>query len=377
MPRPRRDEFNLTALEDTLVIDVEAGVREKTTKVQYRKNEEWTILHRIQGDDWIPVGFDDIVGRNDPRHKSGEFETLKLRPGQMYQACIVPRDFTPDPAIPMHEFIFGFEGEEAPPASVYVVALRKRPEQRSFYIDGNSRTYGTYHERDVFTNTDVMGVLSVSRQQWVDAGDGVLTMPGPKAVVSRGPQTTFMFRIGTNPGDNLLPGTPYFELLLLVDEFGNWEFRTDNLTMLRRRVEAELTELWVHDDSDRTSTGEGVFKFSVGTMDDSSKSNILVFNNPDFDDGTVVPALGKCVLGPVAVTDGTKRLYFFGSCYEDDSGSFPFEGDDFDAGHQELHIPVGPGETFSAVDQRLKVGPKWWADNLSFTATYKYSIDYE
>lgn len=371
MALPRRDEFTLTALADTLVVDLEAGMQDASTTLEYTKNAEWTILHRILGDDWIGVPLP-IVGLDDPHLIRGDFETLPLRPGQMYEACIVPPDFMPDSGTSMHEFVFPFDGGESAPASVSVVAVRKRPEPRTFYSDGNSSTHGTYHERDVLANTDVFAQLSVSSQPWVDAGDGLLVMPGPKQVVARGPQQTFHLVV-----DDLLPGMPYYELLMLMDEFGNWEFRPDSITTLRRKVEVEVTELFISDDSDDLSTGEGTFTFSVSAATEAlASSNTVTYPNTTIDSGHHVALpnpVGTCVLGPTTVMPDTKRLFYWAGCYEDDSGSFPPDGDDYASGHKELRIPIGPGENVHGATDSIEISDS----GLAFRVGYKYSIHYE
>jgi hypothetical protein len=376
---PQQDEFSLKALADTLVVDLEAGVNHVATTIEYTKAPEWIILHRFYGDDWIGVPLE-IVGLDDPTLSSGSFQTLPLKPGQIYEACIVPPDFDPDPDTPVHELIVRYDVDDrGPPAHVSVVALKKRPELRDFYSDGNSRPYGTYHERDVIATIDVFARLSISRSPWVDTADGILVLPGAEHVVAEGPKQTFHFRV-----KDLLPGTQYYELLLLTDEFGNWQFLTDDITMKRRKVEAEVTELYIVWDSDDHSSGEASFSFYLHTGNPPlAKSNVIEYAHGELESGEFALPLptGTCVLGPHAVTPDTKRVFFYVYSREDDTGSVPADADDFAWDSKELHVPVGPGENVpdgtDGMWVRWTYGDTSDMDGWNFDINFKYSITYQ
>lgn len=369
---PKRDEFTLAALAETLVVDVENGPPHATTTIEYRKPADWVLWHRLLGDDWIKVPLQ-IVGLDDPHLLRGAFQTLVLRPGQMYEACVVPPDYEPDPGTPVHDWVVAYDVDDrgAPP-HVSVVALRKRPEPRSFYSDGNGRTRGTYHERDVITTTDVVAQLSISTSQWIDAGDGMLVLPGPKQVVTRGPQQTFGFVV-----EDLLPGTTYYELLLLLDEYGNWEFRNETIQTLKRKVEAEVTELFIGDDSDDLSNGEASFTFSVRAQNPLlHESNLVTYGNSNLESGQVaVPTpSGTMVLGPSAATPETKRLFFHASAWEDDAGSVPVDEDDVADGTKELDLPNGSGENVQGATDSFEISG---SDDWRVKVSYKYSVKYQ
>jgi hypothetical protein len=366
---PRRDEFALNALADTLVVDLEAGMPHASTTIEYAKHRDWVLMHRIRGDDWIGVPVP-IVDLDDPHLTRGDFETFPLKPGQLYEACIVPPDFEPDPDEPVHELVVRYDTDDrGPPPSVSVVALRKQREPRDFYSDGNSRTYGTYHERDVIATTDVVAQLSVSTSPWVDAGGGFIAVPDPKQVVARGPKQTFSFRV-----EDLLPGTPHHEVLLLVDEFGNWQFVTDTITTRKRKIEAEVTELFVIDDDDDFSNGEGTFWFTVQSGDPLlAESNALSYDNDNLESGQVaVPTpSGTCILGPSPVIPATKRVFFSAGGISDNSGSA--EGNDIATGRKELSLPVGPGENVQSETDSFEMS----GAELSVRVTYEYSVGYQ
>lgn len=99
-----RDRFTLTAYANTLVVDLEAGLPDAATTIDYGKGPEWTLWHRLVPDDWIKVPIA-IADLDDPKLKKGQFSTLRLKPGQMYEACMTPPGYQPDRNIPVHDWV--------------------------------------------------------------------------------------------------------------------------------------------------------------------------------------------------------------------------------------------------------------------------------
>jgi hypothetical protein len=363
-----RSTFSLTAAADTLIVDLEAGKRFEMTQVDYTKDPEWVILHRLDGDDWIPVGVN-ITGPTDPIKSKGNFISLAVRPGHTYQACIVPPDFHPDASHQPYDLIVQYDHEEGPPAFASIVALRKRPEVRDFYSDGNSRTYGTYTERDVVAHQTVHAQFTVGKNRPVDLGDGRFTLPAPRAVQVRGPGQTFAFRVA-----ELLPGSAYHTLLLLLDEFGNWQFLPEQVTTQQRKVEAKVEAVFIIDDGDDFSNGEGDFAFYVDSSGPAGPgSNMVQYANSNLDSGKFVapPPSGTCTLGPYSVTPDSKTFFHTYST-QDNSGSL--EGNDNAFGLREIPCPSGPGETVTNVsDSVTAVDP---VSDYAYRVDYRYTVSY-
>jgi hypothetical protein len=365
-----RSTFSLIAAADTLIVDLEAGERFAITQLNYTKDPEWVILHRLDGDDWIPIPLL-ITGPTDPVKARGSFTSLAVRPGHTYQACIVPPDFHPDASHQPYSLTVPYDHEEGPPAFASIVALRKRPEVRDFYSDGNSRTYGTYHERDVVAKQTVHAQFTVGSNKPVDLGDGRYTLPAPHAVQVRGPGQTFAFRVA-----ELLPGTEYHTLLLLLDDFGNWQFLSEQVTTQQRKVDVKLEAVFIVDDGDDFSTGEGDFKFYLYTSGPADQtSNTVKYSNSNLDSGKFVspPPSGTCTLGPYAATPDTAKAFFFTLSFQDNTGSL--EGDDLAMGMREIPCPSGPGETVTNVsDSVTAVDPV--GEEYEYRVDYRYTVSY-
>jgi hypothetical protein len=355
---------------DTLVVDLEAGERHAITQVEYRREPDWVILHRLDGNDWLKVAIP-YTGPNDPALVHGSFTTLQIRPGQCYQACIVPADFRPTASQQPYDWIVSYGDSEGPPAFVSIVALRKAPEARDFYADGNSRTYGTFHERDVVTEIPVLAQFSVGREPPRDLGNGRLTLVSPTAVQVRAKGQTFGFQVS-----KLVPGTEYHTLLLLVDEFGNWQFIAERITTLRRRVEVTLQALFIVDDADDFSNGEGDFQFKVlgGGV---AESNKVLYANSNLESGKfVAPSPNETMtLGPYTPLPDRLWVHFRVDGAQDNTGAPLDLSDDAASGVVEIPCPSGPGETVTNLPGAIQVRDQIRED-FEFRVDYRYSVTY-
>jgi len=358
--------FTLVAASDTLVVDVEAGERFAVTQVSYTREPDWVILHRLNNDDWVKVAVPS-TGPNDPALVKGSFTTLPIKPGSCYQACIVPADFRAPAQPAPYEWRVSYGESEEPPAHMSVVALRKAPEEREFYSDGNSRTFGTFHERDVVTLRPVRAILSIGREPPRDLGDGRLSLPSPAATHVRGPGESFGFQI---PG--LTPGTEYHTVLLLVDELGNWQVLTERVTTLRRKVELVPQALFIVDDGDDFSNGEGDFTFYVSAGGDVARSNSIDYGNSNLETGQFVapPPSGNLVLGPYTPISHRPSVHLTVIGRQDNTGSL--EGSDQAIGAVEIACPSGPGETVTSLPGAIQLG----SDGFEFRLDYRYSVSY-
>jgi hypothetical protein len=180
---------------------------------------------------------------------------------------------------------------------------------------------------------------------------------------------------------DLLPGTHYYELLRLSDAFGNWEFVSRDFTTLRRRIRLQPTDLYINDDSDDFSNGEGSFEFQIQTGNAViptawSERGKLTYANGNLETGkSVAPApTGDIIVGPEPVTEVMRHVRVWVSGREDDSGSFPADGDDFAWSGKDLFLPVGT--TDEIVSDRPDSIYADIGDHLKFTVSFKYSIEY-
>jgi hypothetical protein len=177
---------------------------------------------------------------------------------------------------------------------------------------------------------------------------------------------------------DLLPGNPYHELLRLSDAFGNWEFLPRDFATLRRRVRLEPTDLYINDDGDDFSNGEGSFRFTVDTWPDSTPggAKTLTYSNGNLETGksvTPVPG-GAIVLGPDRVSEGTWNLRLGVIGTEDDSGAFPATGDGFASAQKDLFVPTGTID--EVVSYRPDAITASGVGDIRFTLSFKYWIEY-
>lgn len=367
----KRALFSLSAANDTLVVDTEVGRTSELTRIDYHKDPDWLIIHRLDADDWMKVTIP-TSSPNDDAYSRGQFDSLRVAPGHSYQACIVPSDFDVDSKTPPNEWYVSYEEGEGPPELITVIALRKRPEERDLYHEGDSNTYGTYHERVATAHQSVLARLSIGPWKPVDIGDGRLTLPTPVATQTRGPQTGFSFTL-----EGLLPGTAYYSLMLLVDEFGNWQYVEDAVTTLARKVEVTLDALFVLDDGDWLSTGEASWDFYLHTAGGPRSSN-LSYKNSNVDSGHYArpDPSGTVTLGPYTPSSDKPRVFFGVTGWQDNSGAFPYYGDDLAIGEREIPCPIGKHEKVQNRKSQVQVRENA-GGSYEFRVDYTYSIKYQ
>ena len=131
---------SLVAKIDPVVIDIEAGQTTGVTNIEYVKEPAYVIWHKWKPGDWVKKSIS-VTDPSDPANKHGTFNSPPLAPGDIYDASIwekgVDPNDLPDADIPPEPF-----------ATVTVFALKKRPSDRDFMSDQNTREGGTYREHD-------------------------------------------------------------------------------------------------------------------------------------------------------------------------------------------------------------------------------------
>jgi hypothetical protein len=143
-------------------------------------------------------------------------------------------------------------------AAIAVFALRKRPERREFISDQYVRTGGTYREHDVITTAPVYADMAVSTDPPQILSNDYFAFANTAGSTWAPKNQSFLLRI-----TDLLPGTHYYELVRLSDDFGNWQFLRTEFTTLKRRIRLDLLDLYISSDSDDWSNGEGSFLFRL------------------------------------------------------------------------------------------------------------------
>jgi hypothetical protein len=358
----------LQATPDVVIVDIEAGHTWGTTQVEYSKEPEHAIWHRWKSGAWLRVSLQ-VTAPDDPALAHGYFVSPKLEPGSVYQAAVWEPRIDPN----------RLPNVDIPPralAAITVFALRKRPESRSFFSDENQRTGGTYREHQVATTAPVNVYMAVSTDAPLSDGNGFQIFPRIDGATWASLDQSFLLQIM-----DLLPGTAYHELVRLSDAFGNWEFLARDFVTLRRRIRLQPTDLYINDDSDDLSNGEGSFEFvvqtgSIGDPSSWASRGTLAYSNGNLETGhSVTPApAGEIVVGPERVTEAGRHIRLSVSGREDDTGSVPAQGDDFAWGAKDLLIPEGTiDEVVSHRPDAIYVES---GDDLRFTLSFKYWIEY-
>lgn len=193
----------------------------------------------------------------------------------------------------------------------------------------------------------------------------------------------------------LLPGNPFFFVILAWDAAGSWDFvwnttgkaptvAPETVTAKRRAVGVRLAKLHVFDDSDDLSDGEGDFKLVITRG--AGQVNTQSFSTSFATGETVaVPPNMQFNSGLEVVIPATQQVLVRVDGHEDDTGSFPFPDDDdfasaplgFTGGHP-LHFPVGEGkETVDNELLALPSVPHAVGAKLSFLAELRISVKYD
>jgi hypothetical protein len=358
----------LRATPDLVIIDAEAGQKTGVTQIEYSKEPDAAIWHRWKSGAWLRVSLQ-ITAPDDPALNHGYFASPRLEPGWVYQVAVWEAGIDPN-RLPRVDI---------PPralAEITVFTLLKRPERRGFFSDENQRTGGTYREHQVATTAPVYALMAVSTDAPRDDGSGFLTFAHTDGAAWAPLDQSFLLQI-----TDLLPGTHYYELFRLSDAFGNWEFLTREFTTLQRRIRVRPTELFIDDDSDDFSNGEGSFEFTVytGSLDLPSSwaaRGALTYANGNLETGkaTAPPPAGEILVGPERVTREAMHIRLYVSGREDDSGSFPADADDFAWAMKDLLVPAGTID--EVVSHRPDSVYADVGDGLRFTLSFKYWIEY-
>ena len=359
---------SLEALPDPVVIDTENGQMTGVTKVKYSKESSYIIWHRWKPGDWTRKKIS-VSDASDPANVRGEFDSPDLEPGDVYEVALWDKGADPN-RLPTN-----VDRPPQPQAVIAVFALRKRPEQRPLLRDQNMRTGGTYREHDVFTNAPVRAWMAVSTSAPQADANGIYTFSQTDASTFEPENESFNLQLF-----DLLPGTHYNELVRLTDRFGNWQFLLNEFITLKRRVRVKPTEIFVHDDSDPNSTGEGVFRciLQTGKGDDQSawrNRGTTSVANGDFGDDAALPEVpAEIEIGPepVARADVAARVHASGE--DDDKSYFDLGAFEAASGAKQLNIPQDTtDETVIEASDEIYAD---LGDSLKFTMKYKYWIEY-
>ena len=319
----------LTAKPNTIIVDPAAAFQAGQSKIEYKKHPSEALIARYPGQTWEELNPFFLVGTADA-DEIGTFN-IQLSPGELFEAGIT------DGAIP---------GEEALPTSIpnyiRVACVRKNTEATPFITDNTGEAGGTWIAARIASSVfSRVVVAEVGLEPPVVGANGLPFIQSPVGnlvkygVSADGQLHDFEF-------SSLLPGTPHFLLVILMDNQGRWDTRTVEIVTKRRKLTVKFPEIVVFNDGDWATTGEAQFTFSVGFVVNRNFTAFETFNwsHNDLDDWSETGrpyALGFVHLGtPQVVQIPTEVVWLQSTASEDDSTETDRAG-----GRKRLFFPGG------------------------------------
>jgi len=321
---------------------------------------------------------------------NGEFQPHDYLPsvdvplGKCYQARMYENKITDPNTSP-----------EDPVLRVSVCALSRdsRVTPQGDFINherSSEETGGTFHFRHLSTVVPTFLTIEVSNEEPVPDRDN----PGMKSftnVIQSFTSNDFLMEhdVELTPLD---PGTKFFCLIRLSDQYGNWDFITTEFKTLLRFVTIDFQKLHIIDDGDDWASGEFSFKIKViqggnimreisfGDEDHQitihSGQDILLSNDPLY----LVPTL---YLGPEAINEGNREVHF-------DIEGIEYDYSDEHANNREdnsrvarsykykdLIFDCGKGlENISHRGRDFEAAPEGSDDTINFNLHINYSVEY-
>jgi hypothetical protein len=335
----------LTANPTIAVVEIPVGnppppVQPLDTVIKYNyDNFEIQMWESRSGGAWSKVNLAVRVGAT-TAEKFGSFKE-PLLPGQTYRARTFRKlDDNGDPVVVAPDTpIF----ERAVIHEVFVVAIGKQNRANLIAPRTISILGGTFLATHVETG-DSSGstVTDVPTTCLLDVGH-LRPLLGPNDFPDLASTVASKYDPTLSPRHDmeiepLLPGSSLDSRLIVVDKFGQWDYRAGPFHTLQRRVEIEFTKV-VFTELDEENPGQ--VKYSV----DVFEGNDLIdgFFTPDFaevnegDPSTINRIVES---GPKSVTPQTLPVYISVRAEEEDDA---FNPNDHSFGRTEISIPSGVG----------------------------------
>ena len=180
---------------------------------------------------------------------------------------------------------------------------------------------------------------------------------------------------------DLLPGTQYNEILRLSDKYGNWQYLLPSFTTLKRQIRVRPVQIFVHDDSDDLSFGEGEFSCTLYLGPRGNPSGAWKergsWSTPylTFDSNSALPPLtGEILVTPETVFPGSLAAQLSTKGRDEDDSGFDWVDDSAYGSPKQLDIPSNTvNEAVIAKADSIKAEG---SSDLSFTLDYEYWIEY-
>jgi hypothetical protein len=348
------------------------------------------MMASTDGTNWINIDISDNSGRvESPPIFVGQVLTVNLYESRGQK--IDPRKPTP---------------ETSPLASIAILGLLQGPHDPGWDADGRGMWGGTYYQRVAYSPPDfTCAVLQISLHR---PETDVLARLGSTNTIKlyQGFFTYHSFDSSSptppEPAVGLLPGTTYFATLVLMDSKGQWTYKIEEFTTLRRKVVVSLTMIKVINDGDGSALDNdpGEAKFRVSLFEGSTNSmpnwgqhmRDRMEVSPTFwlgDDQYKVWSVRKPGRGPIMLSHqwevGPRTIRPETQCMELETGGTEFDppfaseiaGDV--AGSEAivaLDFPIGPYEAkFGTLS--VTATPSRAGDTFIYTVEAFYTVTYQ
>lgn len=360
--------LNLKANPDPVVIDTASGATVGTTTIEYWKQADHNLWSRDRPGPWRPVSIS-ATGPTDSAHTHGTYVSEDLKPGQVYEVAIWPSDNDPNYPEP--------EKPEDALKAIAVFALRKAPEEGHFLESEDWTIGGTHCRHFVYASRPVNAYEALSTEAPTHDAAGNKVMSQTLAGSAWSP-TAENHVLGV---DDLLPGTKYYLFTRLSDEAGNWEVFWNEKTTKLRQIEFRVTSIFVNDDSDDLSDGEGGMSWTLETgpvfaAESQWRERGQISYTGDYGSGNWVDAPSDVILiGPEPVDPASRALRLRFYVWDRDTPSFPWpdDGDSAEKVSALLSLKL-PNEDVLDQEGEIVAGPG--GDDLQVTSKFKYSVRY-
>lgn len=356
------------------------------------------IWERTDDDPWSPIDVhsERVISSTNPGQEGLFHTTLDL--GRTCQVLMYHvKDADPNVAI---------NDPYEPIARCSTMALRKGPPSSALVDvnehDGGGTWFGCYPQ----TSVDTRAVLEISRDAPTPDSDGVLHVTGS---IGRNLSVTFGQGHALEVASAaMLPGHPYFALLLVFGKDGAWEQRVISFTAKQRRVAISLEEIWIINDGDyghntasfRVWVAEGPKIVAEGHIPEREITDRPSPGEEFMEHIPLYPFISApIVLGPSVIYDGdnaharnrsvailTRGIASVTVGTDDISGNFlpgpasnaypdEFQGTIFPGAH--LRFPIG--RTHETVDDRqfsTRAIPLTGGNEFTYEVSGRYTVTY-
>jgi len=209
------------------LILVKRGETSGTTQISYEKRASERIWHRIGPTPTTKWELKDFSALPADQEREAEtkfsYPSPEVPPGRIYQVRVMDPGADPNRTLP--------EGVQA---AVNVRSLLEEPLNQNLITDENGPEIGgTFVWHKIYTQEPTFKQLIVGGIAPLKQANGMLSF---QDVIGSTPVPSELTQDEELEVTGLLPGNPYFAIVLITDRLGNWQILDYPFTTLQREV---------------------------------------------------------------------------------------------------------------------------------------------